>query len=153
MTIMNLQVRIRAATFSFSWPLEHQWCSGSLKLNSFWLRLGEMMTEKNKKLTGPEFFNVVLYAPRPFSQTLNNSWVSRLLWLSSICWNEMHYITPKLCHILAAWVAETNYPIAAKVRAKTAHKKEIDNFSPLELGRKWKGKIPVHTAVWTQRGL
>ena len=43
--------------------------------------------------------------------------------------------------------AETNYPIAAKVRAKTAHKEKIDNFSPLELGRKWEGEKPVHTAV------
>ena len=42
---------------------------------------------------------------------------------------------------------ETNYPIAAKVRAKTAHKNKIDNFSPLKLERKWKGEKPVHTAV------
>ena len=42
---------------------------------------------------------------------------------------------------------ETNYAIAAKVRAKTAHKNKIDNFSPLKLERKWKGEKPEHTAV------
>ena len=43
--------------------------------------------------------------------------------------------------------AKTNYPIATKVRAKTSHKKEIDNFSPPELGRKWEGEKPLHKAV------
>ena len=46
--------------------------------------------------------------------------------------------------------AKTNYPIAAKVRAKTAHKKIIDNFSPPELERKWEGGgggEPLHTVV------
>ena len=43
--------------------------------------------------------------------------------------------------------AETNYPITAKVRAKTARKKKVDNFSPPELGREWEGKKPLHTAV------
>ena len=36
--------------------------------------------------------------------------------------------------------AETNYPITAKVRAKTDRKKKVDNFSPPEQGREWEGK-------------
>ena len=48
--------------------------------------------------------------------------------------------------------AETNYPIARKVRTKIVHKKKIDNFSPPELGRKWEGeKTFAHGGVKTKR--
>ena len=47
---------------------------------------------------------------------------------------------------------ETNYPIARKMRTKTAHKKKIDNFSPPELGRKLEGvKTFAQGGVKTKR--
>ena len=57
--------------------------------------------------------------------------------------------------IFRKYKAETDYPITAKVRSKTAHKKKVDNFSPPELGREGVGgeKTFAHGGVKTKTGL
>ena len=87
--------------------------------------------------------------------------------MSSVCCNETDALHSTMKHhrlagylsgrlffnkISRKYKAETNYPIARKVRTKTVHKKKIDNFSPPELGRKLEGvKTFAHCCVKTKR--